>query len=274
LEIERSGDSKMSVSKMVRFEVFKRDSFTCQYCGRKAPDVILEADHVHPRAKGGTDDVLNLVTSCKDCNSGKRDRLLSETAVIDKQRAQLEELQERREQIDMMFQWQESLLEIQGDVVDRLHGVWRDATGYCLNEHGRKELKKHAKRFGIDELITAIHTAADQYLDRDDDGVVLRETVELAWKRVPGICRMNRLEKDNPDLKRLYYVRGIIRNRFNYCNDVMAINLLKRAHECNASIESLEDFARSSRNWTQWRDGMEEFIAKHDLPDQSNELGG
>ncbi len=37
----------------VRFEVLARDKFTCQYCGRKAPDVVLEIDHFYPRSKGG-----------------------------------------------------------------------------------------------------------------------------------------------------------------------------------------------------------------------------
>lgn len=61
----------MSISKGARFEIFKRDGFTCQYCGRKPPDVILEVDHIHPRALGGDDDEMNLVTSCFDCNRGK-----------------------------------------------------------------------------------------------------------------------------------------------------------------------------------------------------------
>jgi 5-methylcytosine-specific restriction endonuclease McrA len=38
----------MAISKKLRFEVFKRDNFTCQYCGRETPEVILEADHVIP----------------------------------------------------------------------------------------------------------------------------------------------------------------------------------------------------------------------------------
>lgn len=33
---------RKSISKKLRFEVFKRDGFTCQYCGRMAPDVVLE----------------------------------------------------------------------------------------------------------------------------------------------------------------------------------------------------------------------------------------
>lgn len=68
----------MSISVRTRFEVFKRDHFTCVYCGRRPPDVLLEADHLVPRAAGGSDDIDNLVTACWDCNHGKADRLLDE----------------------------------------------------------------------------------------------------------------------------------------------------------------------------------------------------
>ena len=44
---------RKALSQKIRFEVFKRDSFTCQYCGRKAPDVVLQVDHIVPVAKGG-----------------------------------------------------------------------------------------------------------------------------------------------------------------------------------------------------------------------------
>lgn len=61
----------MSLSKRVRFEVFKRDNFTCQYCGAKPPDTVLEVDHAHPRCEGGTDEMANLKTACWNCNRGK-----------------------------------------------------------------------------------------------------------------------------------------------------------------------------------------------------------
>ncbi len=54
-----------------RFRVLRRDGFRCRYCGRKAPDVILEVDHVIPRSRGGTDYEGNLVTACWGCNRGK-----------------------------------------------------------------------------------------------------------------------------------------------------------------------------------------------------------
>lgn len=56
--------------------VFERDNFTCQYCKQKGG--ILEIDHVVPFSKGGSDDINNLVTSCRKCNRQKRDKSLDE----------------------------------------------------------------------------------------------------------------------------------------------------------------------------------------------------
>mgnify|MGYP003405974009 CR=1 FL=1 len=50
---------RKTISKKIRFEVFKRDNFTCQYCGRMAPDVVLEVDHINPVSKGGDNDISN-----------------------------------------------------------------------------------------------------------------------------------------------------------------------------------------------------------------------
>lgn len=63
-----------------RFEVFKRDNFTCQYCGRsvKRHKAVLVVDHIFPKKKGGKDDLSNFITSCTDCNLGKRDNLLTD----------------------------------------------------------------------------------------------------------------------------------------------------------------------------------------------------
>lgn len=59
----------MAVSKRLRYEILRRDNFTCRYCNRT--DAPLRVDHVVPVALGGTDEPTNLVTSCEPCNSGK-----------------------------------------------------------------------------------------------------------------------------------------------------------------------------------------------------------
>lgn len=64
------------IGKKLRFEVFERDNFTCQYCGRSAPDTVLHVDHIRPVSQGGGDDIANLITSCMACNLGKSDHVL------------------------------------------------------------------------------------------------------------------------------------------------------------------------------------------------------
>lgn len=66
----------MALSYKVRFAVFSRDGFTCQYCGQRAPSVKLNVDHRMPRSRGGSDDMSNLITACFACNSGKSNTLL------------------------------------------------------------------------------------------------------------------------------------------------------------------------------------------------------
>lgn len=64
---------RIALSKRTRFNVFKRDGFSCAYCGRTPPVVTLEVDHIIPVSKKGTNTIDNLVTSCFDCNRGKSD---------------------------------------------------------------------------------------------------------------------------------------------------------------------------------------------------------
>ena len=59
----------MAVTKRTRFEVLKRDNYTCRYC--RSVEGELTIDHVTPVTLGGTDDPSNLVAACRDCNAGK-----------------------------------------------------------------------------------------------------------------------------------------------------------------------------------------------------------
>jgi 5-methylcytosine-specific restriction endonuclease McrA len=59
-----------------RREVFLRDDYTCQYCGRRTHDLTL--DHVIPRSKGGTHSWENLVSACAPCNHKKGRRTIEQ----------------------------------------------------------------------------------------------------------------------------------------------------------------------------------------------------
>jgi 5-methylcytosine-specific restriction endonuclease McrA len=62
-----------SISLKTRFNVFSRDDYRCQMCGRNADEhkVVLHIDHMLPVSRGGSDDISNLITLCSDCNMGK-----------------------------------------------------------------------------------------------------------------------------------------------------------------------------------------------------------
>jgi 5-methylcytosine-specific restriction endonuclease McrA len=55
-----------------RREVFARDAYTCQYCGKHTRSLTL--DHVLPRSMGGRDTWDNLVSACAQCNHRKGNR--------------------------------------------------------------------------------------------------------------------------------------------------------------------------------------------------------
>jgi 5-methylcytosine-specific restriction endonuclease McrA len=54
-----------------RFNVFLRDRFTCQYCGRHASAEDLTFDHVVPKSMGGLTTWENVVAACEPCNLRK-----------------------------------------------------------------------------------------------------------------------------------------------------------------------------------------------------------
>jgi 5-methylcytosine-specific restriction endonuclease McrA len=63
--------------KLTRREVFIRDGYTCQYCGKQCHDLTI--DHVVPRSRGGPHSWDNLVSACKPCNHRKGGKLLADT---------------------------------------------------------------------------------------------------------------------------------------------------------------------------------------------------
>ena len=59
---------------MSRGNIFMRDKYTCQYCGRTRKPAELTLDHIIPKSMGGDTCWENLVTACRRCNSKKGNR--------------------------------------------------------------------------------------------------------------------------------------------------------------------------------------------------------
>lgn len=250
--------------KTTRFEVFKRDSFTCQYCGRSAPEVLLELDHIEPVAAGGGNELLNLITACQACNAGKRDRKLSDQAVVTKQIDQLRELEERRQQLEMLIQWKRGLQDARDMAAEAIIDRWNERCGgITLNENGRREIQKLVSRFGFDVVWYATEAAIDQYVRFDAEGKVIREGWDKAWGTTPAICNYRRVEIERPHMVGVNlaiataYKRG---NAAPYRNQMA--NLFERAVLAGIDSREISELLGrpAARNWKWVSSVLEDWI--------------
>lgn len=64
-----------------RRNIYLRDNFTCQYCGKTPPHDELTIDHVTPRSKGGKSVWENVVLACYGCNLHKSNMTVEEAGM-------------------------------------------------------------------------------------------------------------------------------------------------------------------------------------------------
>jgi len=162
----------------------------------------LNADHIKPVAKGGSNRIENLVTSCFDCNSGKSDRELSDTSAIDKSRAQLEISQEKLSQIEMMSKWAESMVsesqaswELADNLFCKLSNGYRWPEDEC-----RRKLINLCKKYTLEVVLKAIPKALEYSSPKDLTMFVLRNACNILT--------------EPPEVSKSKYCRAIYKNRF------------------------------------------------------------
>ena len=254
-------NKRTGIGRKLRFEVFKRDKFTCQYCGRSAPDVVLQVDHVEPVAEGGTNDILNLVTSCVDCNSGKGARRLSDDAVVRKEKHQLDLLSERREQLEMMIQWRKELSELDEKTASYVESCLQEKTGYSLTDTGKRKLRQLLHSFSLGEVIDAIETAVSMVGKYDSCGRMTKDSAEKVFQMIPHVCKHNRKGDLASELgtDSIYYVAGILHNRFQFPKKQF-LPRLRQAKQYGIDPKELKRIALSAKNYRTWRFTIEELI--------------
>lgn len=62
-------------------KLFRRDNYTCAYCGERYPTSGLTRDHIVPKARGGRNTWINCISSCFFCNQKKRDQTPEEAGM-------------------------------------------------------------------------------------------------------------------------------------------------------------------------------------------------
>lgn len=64
-----------------KLKLFRRDRFTCAYCGQRFDERELQCEHIVPESRGGGWTWMNLVTACGACNGRKADRTPEEAGM-------------------------------------------------------------------------------------------------------------------------------------------------------------------------------------------------
>ena len=248
-------NARISVGKKLRFEVFKRDKFTCQYCGAKAPDAVLHVDHIRPVADGGSSDILNLVAACEGCNAGKGARLLDDTSVVERQRAQLEALEARREQLQMMLEWRDELERVKTDTVQLIADRIEERGSYPPNENGKSDIRKWLRRFSFDEVLSAVDESFDIYMQWRGDNPD-EKAWNTAFRKIPGICSVRQQSAEKPYLQSLFYTQGILRRRFRDKRGEYVKALEEMILHWDADAQLLQEIAKTAVDWDDFNDAI------------------
>ena len=176
----------MAVGKRLRFEVFKRDGFQCQYCGRTPPLVVLNCDHIEPVSGGGGDDEINLITSCYDCNSGKSDVPLGQ--VTRPIAAQMAEARERKEQVEAYGELLMELRHAEDSSIDGLGTYWNNQTHsadeqnlYVFGQTRQSSVRTFLKKIPYAVVLDSIDVAMSRW-------PCTWKNDERTWRYFCGIC--------------------------------------------------------------------------------------
>jgi hypothetical protein len=76
--LSRYADTPSHKVPFSRRAIYKRDRFTCCYCGSQPGPAELTIDHVVPKSRGGQSSWVNCVLACVDCNKRKAARTPAE----------------------------------------------------------------------------------------------------------------------------------------------------------------------------------------------------
>lgn len=247
---------RKSISQRVRFEIFKRDKFTCQYCGAKAPDVVLECDHIHPVAEGGESEILNLVTACKGCNGGKGARLLDDMSVVERQRLQIEELEERRQQLQMILEWRDELERLKADTVQIVSDAISARSHFEPTDRGKKDIRRWLKEYGLEETLKAMDEAFDQYYQQDDDA-----SWYTAFRMTNRFLAIRAQEARDPLIRPILYIQGILRKR---CRDswLNCTDAVREMIGWGIDPDQLKDIAKQVFSWEEFRSEVNKLLAE------------
>lgn len=175
-------NKRKAISKKLRFDVFKRDGFSCQYCGATPPGVMLHVDHIHPVSLGGTNAIDNLITSCEPCNLGKGAASL--TSIPESIGHKAEVLAEKMAQVKAFNRLIKAKEKQAEKVVDEVEAAFREYhPTYEFSNGYRRSVRNFSEQIPAHMLVQYMHIACCRINSVAD---ATKYFCGICWKQIKG----------------------------------------------------------------------------------------
>lgn len=170
-----------------RFEIFKRDNFTCQYCGKRPPEVVLEVDHIISKKDGGKDNDENLITSCFECNRGKGKMSVNKFDY----KSELKKIEESKIQLDEYYNFLKEKNSLKDKELEIFSDYWEELSGnkYSLTKNGLQSFKKMKAKYNLEDILDSMKISWEKTNIEPENKI----------KYIFGILKIKELQKNNPE---------------------------------------------------------------------------
>ena len=134
--------------------------------------------------------MINLITSCRDCNRGKGKRKLSDDVELKRQQKELVDLADRREQAEMMMKWRDEMLDMTVRQAESINTYIGNVSNWHCSIHGIQGLVRLIEQFSYNEVYEAARIAYIRYYDGSE------ASWQRAFNKIGGICYNTRKAKE------------------------------------------------------------------------------
>jgi hypothetical protein len=247
--------------KRIKYEIFEKDAFKCQFCGTGTPNVTLQLVRIQDAQQN--DEWLDLAflsTSCKICEkkkSGVEEKSPNNYMSID-------ELEERLQQLKMLINWRKGMLNIRKQQLANLISYWENKIpDFETNNDQKKYLAAYISKYSSDEIRSAMDMAVDKFIKFSDDGTLDKNSILTAFSKIPEICQtkteiVNTHETDG--LQRIH--NQLEQGISGFFDSNRASQWLNYARSWEVPIDDLFKMATSVKSWTEFSLNIDKMVEK------------
>lgn len=249
-EAYSSNVKRRTIGKRLRFEVLKRDRFTCQYCGRSSDDgTELHVDHIVPVSSGGTNTTENLTTACIDCNLGKSNISLEKEHSAHVSSRQIIQTRNRLAEI---ISAADQVFDMESGIFDDIERHIRSVTGkeFWLSRDREIAARTLLQKYDLQKIFCTI--------------ILISETYKCPFELFDklGGALFNHSNPTKSYSIHAYYCKKVLNNRLFYTNDRMCMKLVDQLIGIGGDPQWARGLAKEARSWTDFRDTITAKINK------------